>query len=187
MYLNLSNALRLAALALAVALTWSIARQQQTRQGLEPTRPLPPGYYLKSATLAGTDATGRLLYNIAAELAEERPDENRILLSNVRVNYRPAAQVPWDISSQSGVAQLDETYIDLFGQVELTSVPEPPETETIIFTDSLRLEPEQFVAQTTDRVRIQMGGRQLRATGLIAYLKDDRLELQSNVNGQFRP
>jgi lipopolysaccharide export system protein LptC len=51
----------------------------------------------------------------------------------------------------------------------------------------LRLKPDEFVAETPARVRVEMGGRQLRATGLIAYLKEDRLELQSNVNGQFRP
>ena len=187
MYLNLSGALRLAALVLAVGLTWSITRQHRSETTPEPTRPLPPGYYLKSAVLVGTDTNGQLLYNVAAELAEERPEQNQVLLSNVQVNYRPAANIPWDISSQSGVAQMDQSYIDLFGQVELISVPEPAETETLIFTDTLRLEPENFVARTPDRVTIQMGGRQLRATGLVAYLKDDRLELQSNVNGQFRP
>ncbi len=187
MYLNLNSILRLAALLVAVALTWLIARQQRAELEPAPSRPLPPGYYLKSAVLAGTDINGKLLYNVAADLAEQQPQENRILLSNVRVNYRPAAQVPWDIRSQNGVADLDQAYMDLFGQVELTSAPQPPETKTMIFTNSLRLMPEEFIAQTPDRVRIQMGGRQLRATGLIAYLKDDRLELQSNVNGQFRP
>ena len=187
MFYNVSGALRVLALVVAVALSFVVIRQQRTQPPLEPTRPLPPGYYLKAAVLAGTDITGQLLYNVAADLAEERPEENRILLSNVRVNYRPAAEVPWDIRSNSGVARLDESFIDLFGQVELASVPQPPETETVIFTDSLRLKPEEFIAETRERVRIEMGGRQLRATGLVAYLKDDRLELQSNVNGQFRP
>jgi lipopolysaccharide export system protein LptC len=187
MHLSLAGVVRLVLLLAAVAITWSIARQQRVDAPDELARPLPPGYYLKSAVLSGTDGTGQLIYNVAAELAEERPTENRILLTNVRVNYRAAAQVPWDISSQNGIAQLDQSYIDLFGQVELTSAPQPPETETLIFTDAMRLRPEEFVAETAERVQIQMGGRELRATGLVAYLKEDRLELQSNVNGQFRP
>ena len=187
MYVNLSGAVRLVILVIAVAVSFAIVRQQRTREPPEPSRPLPPGYYLKAAVLAGTDAAGQLLYSIAADLAEEHPEENRILLSNVRVNYRPAAEVPWDISSTRGIAQLDQSFIDLFGAVALTSVPQPPETETQIFTTALRLKPEEFVAETQERVRIEMGGRQLRATGMIAYLKEDRLELKSNVNGSFRP
>ena len=187
MYLNVSSILRFAALAVAVGLSFAILRQQSTQRAPEPSRPLPPGYYLKAAVLQGTDITGQLLYNVAADLAEEHPKENQILLSKVRVNYRPTAEIPWDISSERGVALLDQSFIDLFGQVELASVPQPPETKTVIFTESLSLKPDQFVAETTERVRIEMGGRQLRATGLVAYLKDDRLELKSNVNGQFRP
>ena len=187
MNLNLSSAIRLTILVLAVAVSFALIRQQRAPAPAEVSRPLPPGYYLRSAVLAGTDATGQLLYNISAELIEERPEDDRVLLSNVQVNYRPAAEVPWDVSSDNGVARLNESFIDLFGEVRLTSNPEPPETATIIRTDTLRLKPDEFVAETPARVRVEMGGRQLRATGLIAYLKEDRLELQSNVNGQFRP
>ncbi len=187
MHLSLSSVIRLTMLVMAVAVSFILIRQQRTPAPSEASRPLPPGYYLRSAVLAGTDAAGQLLYNISAELIEERPEDNRVLLSKVQVNYRPVAEVPWDVSSDNGVARMDESFIDLFGDVQLTSNPEPPETATIIRTDTLRLKPDEFVAETPDRVRVEMDGRQLRATGLVAYLKEDRLELQSNVNGQFRP
>ena len=187
MHLSVASVVRVVLLLVAVAVTWSIARQQRVEEAAEPVRPLPPGYYLKSAVLSGSDETGQLIYNVSAELAEERPAENRILLTKVRVDYRAEAQVPWKISSDTGIAQLDQSFIDLFGAVELSSAPLPPETRTVVFTDSLRLQPDQFIARTEDQVLIQMGGRELRATGMVAYLKDDRLELQSNVNGQFRP
>jgi lipopolysaccharide export system protein LptC len=187
MNLSLASVLRVMILAVAVAITWFIARRQQVTEVPGPIRPLPPGYYLKSAVLSGTDASGQLIYNIAAELAEERPAENRVLLTQVRVNYRPETQVPWDVTSDRGIALLDQSTIELVGSVELSSAPLPPETETVVFTNSLRLKPDQFVAETEEPVRIQMGGRELRATGMIAHLKEDRLELQSNVNGQFRP
>ena len=63
-----------------------------------------------------------------------------------------------------------------------------PEAETIVIrTEKLTLNPDEYTASTEAQVQIQMGKQQLNATGLVAHLNEDRLELKSNVNGLFRP
>jgi lipopolysaccharide export system protein LptC len=57
----------------------------------------------------------------------------------------------------------------------------------IIRTEYLRLEPDEYVASTDRKVTIDYAGSRLFAVGMRAYLKEDRLQLLSNVNGKFLP
>jgi lipopolysaccharide export system protein LptC len=43
------------------------------------------------------------------------------------------------------------------------------------------------VAETDERVQIRIGERSLTATGMLASLKENQLELRSNVSGKFLP
>ena len=56
-----------------------------------------------------------------------------------------------------------------------------------IRTQYLELDPERFVAETDQRVQLRIGARSLTATGMLASLHDDRIELKSNVSGKFGP
>ena len=44
-----------------------------------------------------------------------------------------------------------------------------------------------LVAETDQRVQIRIGARSLTATGMLASLKDNELQLKSNVSGKFVP
>jgi LPS export ABC transporter protein LptC len=58
---------------------------------------------------------------------------------------------------------------------------------TEIRTEWLQLEPKDYKAETDSRVQIRIGARSLTATGMVALLRDNRLELKSNVSGKFVP
>ena len=188
MYLNARNTLGLAALAGATVLSWYWSREQpadpETNGNLDS---LPLGYYLTDATILGTDEEGRVLYRIWAGRAEERPAEERLLLSEVRVEYQPVADVPWRLTARSGEAPLDRSYLDLSEAVELAGEPRDGGARIVIRTQRLRLEPETFVATTEGPVSLFIDARRLEAVGMRADLKDDRLELESDVHGQFLP
>ena len=59
--------------------------------------------------------------------------------------------------------------------------------DTEIRTDYLELDPEKYIAETDERVQIRIGARSLTATGMLASLKEDQLQLKANVNGVFVP
>lgn len=149
-----------------------------------PARSAPLGYYLRDAVLLGTDDEGRVVYRVSADLAEERPEDGSLLLNGVRVEFQGDEQVPWRVRALSAEAQPERGYLELAGNVELERIGEerPP---TLVETERLRLEPDEQTAVAPGDVRLTVGGNTLSAVGLKAFLRDDRLELESKVHGRF--
>ena len=56
-----------------------------------------------------------------------------------------------------------------------------------IRTQYLELDPLRLIAETDERVQIRIGERSLTATGMLASLYDDKIELKSNVRGKVAP
>ncbi len=144
------------------------------------------GYYLRSARILGTGPDGTLLYEIEAVRAEQQAD-NRIEFSEVRINYSPESDVPWAIVADTATIFPDEARVLLAGHVRATSDEGFSGDETEIRTQVLQLDPQNYVAETDARVQIRIGSRSLTATGMLASLNENRLELQSNVSGRFIP
>ena len=109
------------------------------------------------------------------------------LLNDVRVEYRPVENVPWLLTADSGEAPTDQSYVDLDGSVELINEPRDDGDRTIIHTQALRFEPGTFVASSEDNVSVFLGAERVDAVGIKVYLRDDRLELESSVHGEFNP
>ena len=179
--------------ALLTALTagalgsWYLARQGESgATGEVPYEPTERGYYLKSARILGTGENGALLYEIEAERAEQQAD-NSIEFTDVRVRYSPQSNVPWTVNADAATIREDNPRITLRGHVRATSNRSIPADETEIRTQYLELDPERFVAETDARVQIRIGARSLTATGMLASLNDDRIELKSNVRGKIAP
>ncbi len=144
------------------------------------------GYYLRSARILGTGPDGSPLYAIEAIHAEQQSD-NRIEFSDVRINYSPESDVPWTIFADTATIFPDEQRVLLAGHVRAISDEGFSGDETEVRTQVLELDPQAYIAQTDARVQIRIGSRSLTATGMLASLNENRLELQSNVSGRFIP
>ena len=167
--------------------SWYLARQGQSDATRDaPFEPTHRGYYLKSARILGTGENGDLLYEIEADRAEQQIDKS-IEFTDVRVRYSPASDIPWTVNADAATIREGTPRITLRGHVRATSSGATPETETEIRTQYLELDPERFVAETDARVQIRIGPRSLTATGMLASLNDDRIELKSNVRGKIVP
>jgi LPS export ABC transporter protein LptC len=174
-------------LALTAFGSWYLARQQPADdRSRMPRDPLHRGFYLKDARILGTAPTGELLYEIEAEHAEQVDDES-IDFTNVRLDYSPAADVPWTVVANNATIRGDARRVLLSGDVRAVSPASERQPETEIRTEYLELDPDNFVAETDERVQIRIGERSLTATGMLASLNEDRLELKSNVSGKFLP
>jgi LPS export ABC transporter protein LptC len=71
--------------------------------------------------------------------------------------------------------------------VKIVNSSSSPEGDIEIRTQYLELHPEQFIAETNERVQIRFGARSVTATDMLASLHDDRIELKSNVRGKIAP
>ncbi len=179
--------LRTGLLALAaVASAFLYLRQRGPDAPPGPAARLAPGYYVRDATLEGTGDDGRLLYRVRAADARQVDASGLIRLTDVRVDYTPAAAVPWELTATRGQMPPGRTIIELSGEVVATA-REPGAEPLAIHTDYLELDPDAYVASTDRGVRVERARDTLRARGLRAYLKEDRLELEHDVQGRFLP
>ncbi len=167
--------------------SWYLARERSPDETSgTPTDTEHRGFYLTNARILGTGGSGDLLYEIEADRAEQQVDQS-IEFQNVRLLYSPASDVPWTVHADSATIRSDERRVFLSGHVRAISSAGEGEDDTEIRTDYLELDPDNFIAETDRRVQIRLGERSLTATGMLASLDEDRLELKSNVSGKFFP
>ena len=177
----------LIALLTSVALgSWYLARQDRGDDTELAYDIAQRGYYLKSARILGTGKDGSLLYEIQAERAEQQ-DQERIDFTTVSINYSPTSEVPWTVNADTATIRKDENRVLLHGHVRAVSSEGFSGSDTEIRTQYLELDPEASLAETDQRVQIRIGARSLTATGMLASLRDNTLELKSNVSGKFVP
>ena len=175
----------LAVLTAAAFGSWYLSRQNSSTITEDLNRDFEHrGYYLKSARILGTGPDGALIYEIEAVHAEQRSDD-RIEFSDVRIAYSPTSDVPWTVDADKATLYPDQQRVLLEGHVRAVSQRGFSDTE--IRTQVLELDPIRYIAETDERVQIRIGARSLTATGMLASLNDNRLELKSNVSGKFVP
>jgi LPS export ABC transporter protein LptC len=144
------------------------------------------GYYLKAARILGTGPDGSLLYQLEAREAEQL-DRDRIAFTDVHLDYSPQSDVPWSVDADLATIHADEQVLLLEGHVRAISNEGFSGNDTEIRTEYLEIYPEEFRAETDERVQIRIGQRSLTATGMLASLQDNQLKLKSNVRGKFAP
>ncbi len=181
------NIVTLALLTAGAMASWFLARSGQndgdSTLAFDTTQ---RGYYLKSARILGTGADGQLLYEIQAERAEQQ-DDDRVSFTDVRLNYSPQSDVPWTVNADSATIHQDQQRVLLHGHVRAVSSEGFSGNDTEIRTQYLEIDPENYLAETDERVQIRIGARSLTATGMLASLKENQVELKSNVSGKFAP
>lgn len=174
-------------LTISVVGSWYMARSTGPESEQEtPLQAVSRGYYLKQARILSTGEDGSLLYEIRAAHAEQQQDR-RIEFTDVRIRYSPQSKVPWTVRANSATLQAGNPMIRLNGDVQIVNVGATSEGDTEIRTQYLEFNPEQYIAETDARVQIRFGTRSVSATGMLASLNDDRIELKANVRGKIAP
>ena len=103
------------------------------------------------------------------------------------INYSPTSDVPWIVNADSALINQSQPLVKLRGHVRAISSEGFSGNDTEIRTEYMELHPENYTAETDERVQIRIGARSLTATGMLASLKEDQLLLKANVNGVFLP
>lgn len=187
MYRVARNLLGTAALVALAVLTWVLGRPVEVEdtpaaggEGVE------SGYYLKNATLFGTNAEGRVFYRIRAEQINQPADGGALRFANLNVEYDPDFDVHWRLSAPAGVAGENDGTLRLSEGVRLQSA-NTDTAATLIEAQSLILDTAASTAHTEDRVSLVHGRTQFEATGLTADLANDRIDLHADVSATLVP
>ncbi len=105
----------------------------------------------------------------------------------MQIDYHPPDQMPWVITAGSGSATRDHSEIELADGVEIQSQPTDGRAPVHVTTAKLRFLPMTSLAETDQHVVMSVGSWHVEAKGLRTLLKADRMELESDVHGQFAP
>jgi LPS export ABC transporter protein LptC len=170
---------------LAVA-TWLYGRIPTTPPYALPTEGTQPlGYYVRAARMLGTDEQGRIAYRILADNLEELPEQQRLKLDGVRIEYLPADADTWLISATAGSGPKDGSELELNGNVSLRSEPRDGRKGVVIAAQTLRFFPQSSSAESETPVTISVGDWHVEAGRFRTLLKGDVVELESKVHGKF--
>jgi LPS export ABC transporter protein LptC len=144
------------------------------------------GFYFRSARILGTGEQGNLLYEIVADYAHQKENQE-IEFQNVQITYSPDTSVPWQINADKATVGRDQERVILTGHVVATSTEGFEGEVTEIRTPRLEFEPESYRAETDERVQIRIGTQSLTATGMLALMRENQVQLKSNISGRFVP
>jgi len=184
------NVIALVVLLVAAIGSWYVASTLKTTEITESVASSAgDGFYIRSARILGTDDQGQLLYEIRAMFAEQQPG-GEVELRDVMISYSPSAEVPWTINADLATlnnTDPSQTLLHLSGHVVAVSNEGFSGQATELRAPELDIDPNKYMAETETRVQIRIGSRSLTATGMLALLQDNRLQLKSNVSGKFVP
>lgn len=144
-----------------------------------------PGYYLRGATLEQTDETGRVELRLTTASAEQDPATRNVQLRQLRVDYFPDEERTWVATANEGALPPDGQTVYLEGDVRLTGRNGSGAKPAVITTEQMKLDVDRSIASTSAPVRIELAPHAVTARGLRADLKQDRVQLESSVNGRF--
>ena len=119
--MNLRQAAIAIALLAAIVASWLLIERRGARQAA-PAANVESGYYLREATIEGLDETGARIYTLRAARIVEQPDNERILLEDVSLEYALDDGPPWQLDAAGGeIAQCLAVVVDVYSVV--TSPP----------------------------------------------------------------
>ncbi len=160
-----------------------------------------PESFLEGAPVAQVDENAIDYYAINAHSVQFLPDGQRqyemtadriehVKASEMTMVTQPDLQMyrgtafPWHVQSERAEVNPDGTEVELIDAVRISRTDEK-NRNTLITSSRMTVFPQKQYAQTEQAVRIDGAGGTTTGKGMKAYLKDGRMDLLSNVRGQY--
>lgn len=170
----------------AIILTLILVQRRQPPEP-PPTAATPAGYYLRDAVVEGVDADGLRLYTLKAVEIVQQPASRGVSMQTVDLEYLADGAQPWRLRADAGSIPEPGDRIELHGNVSIEETLFVGPEKTIVTTPELDVDVRAHLATSDREVRIERGNYVITAVGLRADLKDQKLQLQSEVHGRFLP
>jgi len=146
-----------------------------------------PGYSALQAHMVQTGPDGKPQYTLDAARVQQQPDQGVIDLEQVRLGFRDVNGNQWTARAARGQIAQNSGVVELAGDVQVNGILPGLNQPADLTTERLSFDTNAQVAATRDPVTIVMSGRKLAAQGMVANLKERRVQLESQVHGSFLP
>lgn len=142
------------------------------------------GYSASDARLVETGVDGHPLYTLNAATIRQLPNDGQVQLTQVQMSFRDADGNPWTVTADSGELEQAAQQVQLAGNVHVSGTL-TASGPAQISTPALSVDIRNDIVSTKEPVQMTWSGRPLSSVGLIANLKDHRVQLESAVHGTF--
>lgn len=171
------NALILGSLVAAAGLTWHWSRPSAEHAGSDGDRTAALGYYMLDAVLSGTNAAGRMDFEVRTARLTEIPAEDRVVLEDLEIAHT-LDDSAWLISAGTATAPPDGSRFALEGDVVLR-LERATGDPYVVRVPRLELDRALQVARASGQIEIVVGASRLTAKTLEIDLNARSLRLES--------
>jgi lipopolysaccharide export system protein LptC len=141
----------------------------------------PSDYFLVNTLSTRFDQQGSLDTIVIGESILHNPKDNSATIKNPQFKIYRDGILSWTVNSQSGIISGKGNRVDLQQHVIISN----PDQTTVLKTPQLIIFPEKKLAITNKPVTLQNPNCFTRSTGLKANLLSKRIDLLSQVRGQY--
>lgn len=173
-------------LTMLAAASWWLNQGGGELSPLIDTRQAPDGFYMTEAEITTAGADGLPRYRVIADEIRQIALGGATHLRGVRVEYNIYSPSPWLLTAPEGVVSADQSVLELWGGVEVVG-ESGDHGPTSAEMERLQVDTTAHVARTASPVDLTIGPQRVSAIGMIAYLLEERVQLQSEVHGRFLP
>jgi len=141
-------------------------------------------YYAINAHSVQFLPDGKLQYEMTADKVEHLKATEVTLVTTPDLHMYRGTEYPWHVQSVRAEVNPDGSEVELIDNVRVARTDEK-QRQTLITSSRMTVFPQKQYAQTEQAVRIDGAGGTTTGKGMKAYLKEGRMDLLSNVRGQY--
>lgn len=146
-----------------------------------------PDYWFEGFSAVRMNLEGVPIQRLTGKRLQHYPDDDSTELETARLVHYPQQGAPWVVTAERARVTEDGALVFLPGQVLAEQAPSAADPGLTLRTHDLRVLVEQEYLETDREVSITRGGDMINATGMRAFLREERLLLQSKVKATHEP
>ncbi|AIZ31751.1 LPS export ABC transporter periplasmic protein LptC [Pseudomonas parafulva] len=183
---KIRNALLLTAIAAVLVAVgyWNISPESFLDEPAAQVDESAIDYYAINAHSVQFLPDGKLQYEMTADKVEHLKASEITLVTTPDMHIFRGTAYPWHVQSVRAEVNPDGSEVELIDNVRIARTDEK-QRDTLITSSRMTVFPQKQYAQTDQAVRIDGAGGTTTGVGMKAYLEDGRMDLLSNVRGQY--
>jgi len=151
-------------------------------------RPAPsprgPDLFVNGMDVSILGEDGHVHYRVQASRLDHYPYDDHAELTNPSMEVFGDQQPVWNARSEHGrVADQGDT-VWLLGRVEIHRPPQAGQRPLRVVTRDLLVKPQADTAETVAAAVIESGAYRIEGVGMLANIRENRLDLRSRVRGR---
>lgn len=173
---------------LALLSSWFLSTVESSLRESTPVDSELPVLYMDNFLATRMNVDGIREYTLASPHLVQLPGQGGTHLERPDIDVFADGQIrSWLIRAEQGWIAPQHEIIRLEEAVSITRPPASGKPPVVITTRNLVLHPDAGYAETVEPVRMETPDGVVDAIGLKAYLHEERLELLSEVRGNYAP